>query len=424
MGQTHRAVVLFSFLLVLFVIVPLSNGDDWPRWRGPNGDGISAETDWDPQALAQGPKISWRTTVGMGYSNVAIKDNRLYTMGRKSRENAVFCLNAETGKKLWQYSFESFSEPQATPAIDGESVYSLSYEGHLYCFNARKGKVQWYKHLVEEYKVVRPGYGFAGSPVVEGNLLIITGNSYGIALEKSNGKIVWTSPPCEGAFERPDQSGSEYATPVIYTAKDKRHALIFDTLGLHSIDVETGTPNWFHRWPSDKNPGWANATDPIFFDNKIFISTFGYTSVDVGCALLDIGSGKPKVLWQNKNMSNYFSTCVLMDGYLYGCHGDVNAGRGVLRCLDTKSGKIVWEKDFGKPLCLNAAGTELLILGENGVLYIAKASPQGYKEISRAQVFENKGPVKVKCWTPPILCNGRIYCRDGMGNLVCVDIKK
>ena len=71
----------------------------WPRWRGPNGDGISMETDWDPDSLSGSPRILWKADVGFGHSNVAIKDNRLYTMGG----NEVFCLNAETCEEIWQY---------------------------------------------------------------------------------------------------------------------------------------------------------------------------------------------------------------------------------------------------------------------------------------------------------------------------------
>jgi outer membrane protein assembly factor BamB len=358
--------------------------------------------------------------MGGGFSNVAIKDKHLYTMGSDFKNDTVFCLDAETGKEIWKYTFPYVSRdfgPHSTPTIDGDSVYTLSTKGHLYCFNTKTGKLQWHKQLVEEYGVVSPFYGFAGSPVVEKNLLIITGNSYGIALDKSNGKVVWKSPACEGDFVRMDQSGSEYATPVIYTQGGNRYSLIFNTLGLNSVDIVTGKLDWFQQWPSEENPGWANAADPVVFDNKVFISAFGYTSIDVGCALLDIGSGKPKILWQNKNMSNYFSTCVYIDGYLFGYHGNLYPGTGMLKCLDTQSGKVFWEKDLGTLISLFAAGKNLIILGEDGMLYTAEASPHAYTEFSSAQVLE------LRCWTPPVLCNGKIYCRDQMGNLVCVDMR-
>jgi len=163
----------------------------WPRWRGPDGNGISTETNWDPEALAGGAKILWKADVGVGYSSVAIKDNRLYTMGLKG----VHCLNAETGKEIWQHSYESIGEvgPQSTPTIDGKFVYALSKEGILLCLKAKNGKLQWKKDLVSEYDVVKPFYEFAGSPVIEGDLIILTANTSGLALNKNTGQKVWDS---------------------------------------------------------------------------------------------------------------------------------------------------------------------------------------------------------------------------------------
>lgn len=69
-------------------------GFDWPRWRGPDGNGISKETEWNPEALANGPKVMWRTNIGFGYSNVVMKNNRLYTMDQVGCEGILFCFNA------------------------------------------------------------------------------------------------------------------------------------------------------------------------------------------------------------------------------------------------------------------------------------------------------------------------------------------
>ncbi len=80
-----RTLLCIVVICLLSISADLANADDfeWPRWRGPNGDGISNETNWDPETLAGGPKILWKVDVGWGYSNVAIKDNRLYIIGRK-----------------------------------------------------------------------------------------------------------------------------------------------------------------------------------------------------------------------------------------------------------------------------------------------------------------------------------------------------
>ena len=162
---------------------------------------------------------------------------------------------------------------------------------------------------------------------------------------------------------------------------------------------------------------------PIVFEKKAFISTgFISTGFGVGCALLDVSSGAPSVLWQNKNMNTHVSTCVLVDGFLYGCHDPVEGGgSGILRCLDVRTGKVMWEKDFKRTVSLSAANKKLIILTERGVLVIADASPTGYNELSSARVLDEK---TFGLWTPPVLCRGRIYCRSHYGELVCIDMRE
>ena len=169
---------------------------DWPRWRGPNGDGISMETGWDPEALEGGPKIVWKTNVGLGYSNAVIKGKYLYTMGNEDGEDNIYCLNGETGKEVWRYSYPHRyvvgygGATQSTPIVEGMYVYALSIEGILLCLEAKNGKLRWKKDLVSEYDVVKPYFNFVGSPVIEGDLIILTANTSGIALDKKTGKNV------------------------------------------------------------------------------------------------------------------------------------------------------------------------------------------------------------------------------------------
>ena len=159
--------ILFLWLFGTCLTYGIADDFDWPQWRGPNGDGISMETNWNPEALSGGPNILWKVDIGMGYSNVAINDNRLYTMGQEG----VYCFDADTGEEIWKHSFKSIADPQSTPTTDGKYVYALDKIGILLCLKAKNGKVRWKKDLVSEYDVVKPFYGFAGSPVIEGALL-------------------------------------------------------------------------------------------------------------------------------------------------------------------------------------------------------------------------------------------------------------
>ena len=190
--------VLVIFVFGISMQLGIAEDFDWPRWRGPNADGISLETDWNPEALSNGLNIVWKTNVGVGMSNMAIKGKYLYTMGNDYKNDTVYCLNVVNGKEIWKYSYPSRGSgygTHTTPTIDGKRVYTLSTEGHIHCFTAKNGKVKWTKNIIEEYGVISPQFGFAGSPVIEGDLVIITVNKSGLALDKKTGKMVWISEP-------------------------------------------------------------------------------------------------------------------------------------------------------------------------------------------------------------------------------------
>jgi outer membrane protein assembly factor BamB len=392
----------------------------WPRWRGPNGDGVSKETGWNPKALAEGPKILWKAKVGMGYSNVVIRNNRLYTVG-SSKENAMFCLDAETGKHIWRRPLEDFYDTQSTPTIDSEYVYALSRNGILVCVSARNGKVRWKKDIVKEYDVQKPTYAFAGSPVIEGDSVILSANMSGIALDKINGNKVWGSekPPDKKYNPINTSTGVGYSTPVIYMQKDKRYALVSSYEALYSVHPETGKISWLYDWDTFSA---QIITDPLVFDNKVFI--IQYENRTIGSALLDIGESEPKVLWTNKNMWSEISSPVMISDYIYSPHGGPEEYVGSLQCLDVKMGKIMWEENLErKPISLTAANGHLIILDEKGNLYIAQADPESYKEISRSNIFDGK-PMLANFKVPPVLYRGKIYCRNYTGDLICIDVRK
>ena len=422
--------ILFLWLFGICITYGIADDFDWPRLRGPNGDGISMETDWDPEALAGGPKILWKVDVGKGHSNVAIKDNRLYTMGQKGGENLVFCLNAETGEELWRYSFERFLDLQSTPTIDGKYIYVLIPEGMLFCLKAKKGKLRWKKDLVSEYDVVKPFHSFAGSPVVEGDLLILTANTSGIALDKKTGEKVWGSdkPPLPRDINtswRSQTTGTDCSTAVMYDYEGKRYAVLSSWEGIHGVDVETGEVLWLYEW---ELYGGIQTTDPLIFNNKVFITQYWKR---LGCVLIDIGGEEPKVSWKNLNMHSEFSSPVMIDGYIYGNRGGPTHGFYSLLCLDVETGEVMWEEELKTmenprgaiTVSLLAADGKLIILEEDGTLHIAEATPSSYKDISSGDVLEGERTFR-KFWTPPVLYKGKIYCRNFAGDLICIDVSK
>jgi outer membrane protein assembly factor BamB len=396
---THAvAAVLALGLLVATLAAPLEAAD-WPQWRGPNRDGISTETGWLARWPASGPRRLWTAQVGEGYSSVAVKDGRVYTMGNAGERDTVYCLAAGTGRVLWKYSYPcpggDQSGTRATPTVDGDRVYTLSREGQAFCLNASSGARLWGKDLVRETGAEPPRWGFAGSPLVSGKLVIYNVGTAGAALDRATGQTVWKS----GA------GTAGYASPVAYTVGGQRGVAIFTGSGLVGVDPATGRSLWQHPWRTDYD---VNAADPLFSGDTVFISS----NYERGGALLRLGpSGRTSVLWENRNMRNHFNTCVLLGGYLYG--NDQNT----LKCIDLRNGAERWrQRGMGKGGLIAVDG-HLLVLTERGTLVLSRANPEQYSVLSYASVMRGT------CWTQPVIANGLIYCRNHEGELICLDVR-
>ena len=376
---------------------------DWPNWRGPDHNGISTETGWLREWPAAGPKVLWKAPLGTGFSSFAVVDGRVFTMGNADDEESVICLDEKAGTELWRHTYPEpiapklyEGGPNATPTVDGSRVFTLSRSGKLFCLDAKSGTVNWSKDLVEEFGIEVPKrnhWGLSGSPLVQGDLVIVNAGRAGMAFEKSSGKLVWET----------GKDAAAYATPVPMTLGDRKVILVFAAKELVALDPATGRQLWSYPWETNYD---VNAADPIVDGSRIFISS-GYNH---GAALLDAAGGEPRLVWENKNMRSQLSGGVLWEGHVYGIDDKQ------LRCLDVETGESRWtEKSSGKGSVIIADGM-LIVLSEKGELMIAKASPDGFNPTARAQVLGGK------CWTVPVLANGRIYARNATGGMVCLDV--
>ena len=407
---------IFSFVHSLLVAcglaLPLSFSFkaeclDWYRWRGPNLNGASTEKGWSTAWPKEGPTQLWKAAVGIGFSSMSVQDGRVFTLGNKNETDTVYCLDTKTGKILWTHSYPCPLDVQyyeggtsSTPTIDGNNVFTLSKRGHLFCFEAGSGKIVWQKNIQEELDLKKPRWGFAGSPLVEGDWLILNAGSAGTALQKTTGKVVWTS----------GQEAAGYASPMPFGAGDRRGVAIFAAKALVGVNLADGRELWRQKWLTQWD---INIADPIIAGDALFVSTF-----DQGCALLQTSSGNLSTVWQNRNMANHFSSCVLVDGHLYGFDGNTDKPGPEFRCLDFKTGALRWAQPGLGLGALMAADGKLIVLAEKGELIVAEATPAAFKPIARAQVLGGK------CWTTPVLSNGKIYCRNSKGDLVCLDVKE
>lgn len=380
---------------------------DWYRWRGPHLNGVSLETGWLSTWPKDGPKQLWKASVGAGFSSVSVSQGRVYTMGNNDGTESVSCLESESGKEIWKHSYPSPLDDHyyeggtsVTPTVDGDAVYSLSKRGQLFCFEAATGQVKWSRNLPQETGVKIPEWGFAGSPLIQGHLLILNAGSAGLALNKANGKVLWST----------GQDAAGYGSAVPFAMGDQRAVAIFAAKHIVGVNIKNGEELWRHPWKTSYD---VNAADPIIAGDKVFLSS-GYGA---GCGVIQFGPGQTSLVWKNKTMRNHFNSCVLVGDYIYGIDGQAEDEHPPLRCLDFKTGAVKWSEPIPGTGTLMAAEGKLIVLAGRGELIIAEAAPARFHALARAQVLGGK------CWAAPVLSNGRIYCRNGRGDLVCLDVQ-
>lgn len=385
---------------VLFLTVGMhAPAADWPNWRGPDHNGISSETDWNPKALTDSTKPVWTASVGIGFSSISVSGGKAVTMGNVDKStDVVTCFDAQTGSILWTYKYDEpltpnlyEGGPNATPTIHEDKVYTISKTGKMFCLNLDNGDLLWQARTDAK----KPEWGFAGSPLIVEDKVVYNVGTHGLALNKDTGEVAW-------------QSGNDaagYTSAVPFSLGGQEQLALVAKNALYSVDPTGGNVFWSYPWKTSYD---INASDPIIQGNEILI-TSGYNH---GAALIKVADNQPEMVWENKNMRSQLSGPVLIDGYLYGID-DVQ-----LVCLDWKTGEKKWEeKSVGKG-SLMAAGDKLIVLSEKGQLIFAQASPEKFTAISSAQILRGR------CWTMPVLANGRIYARNAAGDMVCVDVQK
>jgi outer membrane protein assembly factor BamB len=405
--RIYKAVKYLPVILCLAFCNGLA--EDWPCWRGPHGNGHSHEKAWNPSALTENARILWRTNVGPGYSAVSVSNNRIVTMGSKRRRGHVVCLNAGTGKRLWRTDYEyrhfDYAGPRATPLIDETHVYALTEGGHLICLELETGTLVWSRNLVQDGSYL-PGHGFSGSPILVGEKLILNACRHGMAVNKRTGYILWKSPPGTGG----------YAAPVFYTKGNQNCVAIFAQKHVVGVDADTGDRLWKYQWDHHQFD-CVNIMDPIVSQDKIFVSTnYGH-----GSALLNISEKEPRQIWWTTELGIDFSSPIFLKGLLFASHGETRLPGGCLKCLDFKTGEILWTEDTDHTSMI-AVDEKLILLNQWGELTIMDADRKGCRISSKARVM--KASRNNRFWTPPSFCDGRLFLRSMKGDILCVDLSE
>jgi outer membrane protein assembly factor BamB len=400
-----KATFLTTMAAALAGVLPAGAGD-WASYRGSNHDGISNETGWKSVFGGGGPKVLWEAEVGTGFAAFTVADGRVYTTGHADGKDTIFCLDAASGKVVWTHAYaadlgDKYYEggTSATPTVEGGKVYHLSRWGDAFCLDAATGKVVWGKNVQTETGAKIPDWGFAGSPYLTGDMVILSVGQAGMALSKASGETVWKSG---------NESAAGYSTA--YPMEGNEGVVILSAEDAYTaVEAATGKVVWRLPW---KTRYGVNAAAPIQSGDKLFISS-GYNR---GCGLFQLGGEEPTAIWENKNLKNQFNSSVLIGGHLFGIDDDENK-KASLRCVELATGEVKWEEEsigFG---ALTAADGKLIVQTEKGELVIAEAKAEGFEEISRAQVLSGR------CWTTPVLANGRLYVRNSAGQMKCLDLR-
>jgi len=340
----------------------------------------------------------------MGYSAPSLSDGRLFTQGfdEEAELDRLVCLDARTGEEQWRYEWPAEQRANfhtggtlTTPAIDGELVYASNRFGLLLCFQAEDGELLWDRNFAEELELAITFHGFSSSALVLADRIVLVFGGTTFAVDKETQEVLWKTK---------DYGDGGYSNPVPFELRGRAGVAVLHGDGLYVFDVETGDELANHPWvpPGDG----VNVCTPVVVGEQIFLST-GYAK---GCTLVSFAEATgPKVQWENKVLRNHVSGCTLYEGHLYGFD------ESVLKCIGL-DGKERWRvRGLGKG-SVAVAGGRLIVLSSKGELVVADADPAEFRELSRKKVLDGG-----EYWTTPVLVGGRIYCRNSLGDLVCLD---
>ena len=434
--------------LVSFCATAL-RADDWPQWLGPERDSVWRENNILETFPAGGPALRWRIPIGAGYAGPAVAGGRVYLADRFLAEGAqnpkdpfergliqgterVACFDEINGKLIWEHRYEcpysvSYAAgPRATPLVAGGKVYTLGAEGNLFCFDAKTGKIVWSRDFKKDYQTKTPLWGFAGHPLLDGKKLIcLVGgeNAVVVAFDKDDGHELWRALNAK-------EPG--YCPPTLIEAGGRRQLILWHPEAVNSLDPETGRLFWSE--PFTARAGMNIAT-PRRMGDYLFLTAF-YN----GSLMLRLDSKTPAAtkIWQSAKASerdttelhSTMSTPFAEDGFIYGV-----CSYGELRCLKAETGERVWETlkattSDEKPMrwanaFLVKNGKRFFLFNEKGDLIMARLSPAGYEEISRAHLIDptNSDPGRPVVWTHPAFANRSVYVRNDR-ELACYSLEK
>lgn len=395
--------------LLLTLLAGTALASDWPRWRGPTGDGR-----WNPDNVpadfaAREPERLWQAEVGGGYGGVTVSAGRVYLLDRpKSPANTerLLCFDADSGRSLWSQawpadygSMEYGNGPRASVTLHDGRAYTLGATGVAACFEAATGARLWQVDTVQAHGAKVPTWGFAASPVLDGDrLLLHVGAQPGgsvLALDRHTGKLLW----------RGGSDPAGYCTPEIIGHAGGRQLIAWGPEHIQSLHPDTGAALWTYPY---KITYGVSIAQPLYRDGLLLVSGYWH-----GTKALRLGPrpGEVSLAWENeKEMCGLMAAPLFRDGVVY----LLDKTRG-LQAVELASGRILWSdgntltpKDRNPQMSLvwlkESEGLASL-LNASGELVHVRLDRQGREELARHQVIG-------KTWAHPAFAGARVYARS------------
>jgi outer membrane protein assembly factor BamB len=417
--KRHYPPVFYAFLLLL--PVPAATAGDWPQYGGPNRDGVAHEAGLLRRWPEGGPPLLWKVTgLGTGYSPVSVVGTRLYTLAYRGEDEFAVALDRGTGKELWATSLGPAREShlmaflrQRQPLVHGNRLYALATQGHLVCLDAEQGKELWRKKYAEDFQGRSSPFSWTDFPLVDGEKLICTPGgkeAFHVAVDRKTGEVLWKSALPEGL----SPSHSPMVAAEVAGVRQYVHNLGGGLVGVSAKDGKL-------LWRYDKVSGrTANMATPAVRGDTVFAAS-GYNT---GCALLQLlprdGSFEVKELYFDRNFQSLYGGMVLLGEHAYAGHGG-GFTTGWPTCYAWKAGKVVWQQrgPGGGGVATAAADGHLYLRFADGLVVLAEATPEGFKEKGR---FTPPDRSKTPAWSVPVVAHGRLFLRD-QATLLCYDVR-
>ena len=375
---------------------------DWPRFRGPALDSQVAwktgVTDWTKSP----PQELWRLPVGPAWSSFACVAGRLFTQEQQDEQEVVCCLDATTGRLIWQSPIDCrFSDvvagpgPRATPTFDDGKLFTLGARAMLIAHDAATGAELWRHDLMQELDAQLPVWGFSGSPLVVGDAVMVYAGGKG-----DHGLCAWNKQTGEPLWSRAQQ-GMNFSTAQPVTIDGVEQVLFAAPEGLESLDPATGQLLWSH-----KPTGWhvPGKCQPQQIAPHSVVVPLGD---GVGVARLDVtlaeGNWQVTERWSSKSLKPSFNDFVFHNGFLYGFD------QNIMACISAEDGTKRWKNGrfgFGQVLLL-AADERLIVTSEGGDLILLETNPEKLVELGRVTASPEK------TWNHSIVAGQTLYFRNG-----------